>query len=121
VTRASRVAAEVAERVPVIRRPVCGWMCMAAAAQAVAGSPDIMQAIASNHILGLGALIGGLGLVLYLSALIHKTTDSRMQPVGPLRDVFRGLPPKDVRGQARDVRGARGVRLDSTVEFWPGP
>ena len=99
---------------PGLRRTARGWMCVglgvtAAAAYVVAGSPAIMQAIASNQILGVGALIGGLGLVLYLSARVRKMTDSR------------GLPREDVRGHGRDARGARGVRLDSKAEFWPGP
>ena len=92
-----------------------------AAAHLVAGSPAIMQAIAANHVLGVGALIVGLGLVLYLAARIQNLTDSRMQPGGPLTDIFRGLPREDVRGHGRDVRGARRVRLDSKAEFWPGP
>jgi hypothetical protein len=115
VTRAFRVATDVAKRVPVFRRTVRGWICVglgvtAAAAYVVACSPAIMQAIASNQILGVGALIVGLGLVLYcLSARVWKMTDSR------------GLPREDVRGHGRDVRGARRVRLDSKAEFWPGP
>lgn len=114
VTRAFRVANDLAKRVPVCRQTVRGWMCVglgvtAAAAYVVAGSPAIMQAIASNQILGVGALIVGLGLVLYLSARVLKTTDSR------------GLPREDVRGHGRDVRGARRVRLDGEAEFWPGP
>ena len=114
VTRASRVATDVAKRVPVFCRTVRGWMCVglgvtAAAAYVVAGSPAIMQASASNQILGVGALIVGLGLMLYLSARVGKMTDSR------------GLPREDVRGHGRDVRGARRVRLDSKAEFGPGP
>jgi hypothetical protein len=80
----------------------------AAAAYVVVGSPAIMQAIASNQILGVGALIVGLGLVLYLSARVGKMTDSR------------GLPREDVRGHGRDARGARGVRLDSKAESGRG-
>ena len=64
----------------------------AAAAYVVAGSPAIMQAIASNQILGVGALLVGLGLVFYLSARVRKMADSR------------GLPREDVRGHGRDVR-----------------
>jgi FtsH-binding integral membrane protein len=48
-----------------------------AAEYVVAGSPAIMQAIASNQILGVGALIVGIGLVLNLSARVRKMTDSR--------------------------------------------
>jgi FtsH-binding integral membrane protein len=114
VTRASHVATDVAKRVRVFRRTVRGWMCVglgvtAAAAYVVAGSPAIMQAIASNQILGVGALIVGLGLVFYLSVRVRKMTDTR------------GFPREDVRGHGRDVRGARHVRLDRKVEFWSGP
>jgi FtsH-binding integral membrane protein len=110
VTRASHVA----KRVPVFWGTVRGWIYVglgvtAAAAYVVAGSPAIMQAIASNHILGVGALIVGLGLVFYLSARVRKMTDTR------------GLPREDVRGHGRDVRGGRHVRLDSNAEFWSGP
>ena len=72
----------------------------------------IMETVASNHILGVGALIAGLGLMLYLSARIQ---------VGPVTGIFRGLPREDVRGHGRDIRGARGVRLDRKAEFWPVP
>lgn len=111
MTRASHVA----KRVPVFRGTVRGWICVglgvtAAAAYVVAGSPAIMQAIASNQILGVGALIVGLGLVFYLSARVRTMTDTR------------GLPrEEDVRGHGRDVRGARHVRLDSNAEFGSGP
>ena len=109
VTRASHVA----KRVPVFRRTVRGWICVGlgvtAAAYVVADSPASMQAIASNQILGVGALIVGLGLVFYLSARVRKMTDTR------------GLPREDVRGHGRDVRGARHVRLDSKAESWSAP
>jgi hypothetical protein len=104
-----------------VRLMCIGLGVTAAAAHVVTGSPAIMQDIASNHILGVGALIVGLGLVLYLSARVQKMIDSRMQPVGPLTDTLRGLPRADVRGHGRDARGARGVRLDNKAEFSPGP
>jgi len=92
---------------------VRGWICVGlgvtAAACVVADSPASMQAIASNQILGVGALIVGLGLVFYLSARVRKMTDTR------------GLPREDVRGHGRDVRGARHVRLDSKAESWSAP
>ena len=114
MTRASRVDTDGAKRVPVFRRTVRGWICVglgvtAAAAYVVAGSPAIMEATASNQILGVCALIVGLGLVFYLSARVRKMTDTR------------GLPREDVRGHGRDVRGARHVRLHSKAEFWSGP
>jgi hypothetical protein len=63
--------------------------------------------VVSNQILGVGAFIAALGLVLYLSARI-----------GPVTARFRGLP-RDIRGHGRDIRGARSVRLDGNAEFWP--
>jgi hypothetical protein len=72
----------------------------------------LMQTVASNHVLGVGVLIAGLGLVLYLSARIQ---------IGLVTGIFRGPPHADVRGHGRDIRGARGVRLDSKAEFWPLP
>jgi FtsH-binding integral membrane protein len=108
VTRASHVAKRVS-----VFRTVRGWICVGlgvtAAAYVVADSLAIMQAIASNEILGVGALIVGLGLVFYLSARVRKMTDTR------------GLPREDVRGHGRDVQGARHVRLDRKAEFWSGP
>ena len=58
VTRAFRIATDVAKRVPVFCRTVRGWLCVglgvtAAAAYVVAGSP------ASNQILGVGTLSSG--------------------------------------------------------------
>jgi hypothetical protein len=112
--------------VPAFLRTACGWKCVgfgvtAGAAHTVAGSPAIMQIVASNHILGVGALIAGLGIVLYLSARLENPSDSRSEPSDPLTDIFRGLPRADVRGHGRDVRGARGIRLDRDAGFWPLP
>jgi hypothetical protein len=86
----------VTERAPGFLQTAYAWMCV--------------DSDASNHFLGVGALIAGLGLVLYLSARIQ---------IGPVTGIFRGLPREDVRGHGRDVRGARGVRLDGKAEFWP--
>ena len=68
----------------------------------------IVQTVWSNHILGVGAFIAALGLVLYLSVRL-----------GPVAGLFPGLPREDVRGHGRDIRGARSVRLDGNAEFWP--
>jgi uncharacterized protein len=56
-------------------RSVYGWMFVglgvtALVAAAVAGSPGATRAIASNHLLCLGALVAELGLVVYLSARV---------------------------------------------------
>jgi len=68
----------------------------------------IVQTVVSNQILGVGAFIAALGLVLYLSARI-----------GPVTGRFRGLPREDIRGHGRDIRGARSVRLDGNAGFRP--
>jgi hypothetical protein len=78
-TRAWPVAEAPAERVTTFLRAVYGWMCVglgitAAVAVAVAGSPAIMQAIASNRLLFVGALVAELGLVFYLSARVQHLT-----------------------------------------------
>jgi uncharacterized protein len=79
-TRGSVATADAAaERVTAFLRMVYGWMFVglgvtAAVAFAVAGSPTIMQTIASNHILFAGALIAELGLVFYLSARVQSLT-----------------------------------------------
>ena len=68
-----------AERVTAFLRTVYGWMFVglgvtAAVASAVAGSAAIMQIIASNPILFIGAVIGELGVVVYLSARVQTLT-----------------------------------------------
>ena len=62
-----------AARVGAFLRTVYGWMCAglgvtAFVAFAVAGSPALVQAIASNQILFFGLIIAELGLVFYLSS-----------------------------------------------------
>lgn len=54
-----------------------GFGATAAVVYAVACSPATMQIIASSRILGLGALIVGLGLALYLAARVqsHRGVD----------------------------------------------
>ena len=103
----------VSERLPGFLQTACGWLCVGS------GSLAIMQSVTSDHILGVGAFIAGLGLVLYLSARIQICAVERGQTAGPVTGVFRGLPREDVRGHGRDIRGARCVRLDSNTEFWP--
>jgi hypothetical protein len=99
----------------------------------IAGTPAIMQTLASNRVLGGGALISVLGLGLYVSGRVQSFTESDRrydarsallyciewaQPVGPIVGIFRGRPRADVRGHGRDVRGARDVRLADRAEFW---
>jgi len=75
-TRVSGVSAAAAERVSAFLRAVYGWMCLglgvtAVVAYALTASPVVVQAIASNHLLFLGALVAELGLVFYLSARVQ--------------------------------------------------
>jgi hypothetical protein len=69
----SPVTLGAAERVTAFLRNVYGWMCAglgvtALVAFTVAGSPAMVQLIASNQILFLGLVLGELGLVFYLSS-----------------------------------------------------
>jgi len=68
----SPVTRAAAERVTAFLRNVYGWMfaglgVTAVVAFTVAGSPAMVQMIASNHMLFLGLVLGELGLVFYLS------------------------------------------------------
>src|SRR5437899_10465247 len=76
-TRVSGVAAAAAERVSAFLRAVYGWRCVglgvtAVVAYAITASPAVVQTIASNHLLFLGALVVELGLVFYLSARVQS-------------------------------------------------
>lgn len=69
----SPVTLGAAERVTAFLRNVYGWMCAglgvtALVAFTVAGSPAMVQLIASNQLLFLGLVLGELGLVFYLSS-----------------------------------------------------
>ena len=71
------VSAAAAERVSAFLRAVYGWMCVglgvtAVVAYAITASPAVVQTIASNHLLFLGALAVELGLVFYLSARVQS-------------------------------------------------
>ena len=96
-TRIPPVTADVAaERVTAFLRTVYGWMFVglgvtAAVAYAIAGSPAIMQTIASNHILFAGALIAELGLVFYLSARVQKLTPNGATTLFLLYSALNGV------------------------------
>jgi len=71
------VSAAAAERVSAFLRAVYGWMCVglgvtAVVAYAITASAAVVQTIASNHLLFLGALAVELGLVFYLSARVQS-------------------------------------------------
>ena len=76
-TRVSGVSAAAAERVSAFLRAVYGWMCVglgvtAVVAYAITASAAVVQTIASNHLLFLGALAVELVLVFYLSARVQS-------------------------------------------------
>jgi FtsH-binding integral membrane protein len=77
--RASGFPASVAsaERVTAFLRSVYGWMCAGLAitaivAYTIAGSPALVGALVSNHLLFLGLFLAQLGLVFFLSARVDR-------------------------------------------------
>ena len=73
------VTAAPAERVTAFLRAVYAWMFVglaitAATAAAIASTPALVQTLASNRLLFVGALVAELGLVFYLSARVQKLT-----------------------------------------------
>lgn len=78
-TRVWPVADAPAERVTAFLRAVYAWMFVGLAvtatiAAAIASSPALVQTLASNRLLFIGALVAELGLVFYLSARVQKLT-----------------------------------------------
>src|SRR5436190_6413213 len=76
-TRVSGVSAAAAVRGSAFLQAVYGWMCVglgvtAVVAYAITASAAVVQTIASNHLLFLGALAVELGLVFYLSARVQS-------------------------------------------------
>jgi uncharacterized protein len=92
----SPAAAATAERVTAFLRKVYGWMFVglgvtAAVALGVAGSPTLVQSIATNGIL-LGALvIGQLGLVFFLSARVAKLSPTTASVLFLVYSALNGL------------------------------
>jgi FtsH-binding integral membrane protein len=73
-----QLSAEAAgERITAFLRTVYGWMCVGLAVTAtisffVASSPDIVMAIARNRLLFWGIIFAQFGLVITMSARVHK-------------------------------------------------
>ena len=66
-----------AERVTAFLRSVYGWMCAGLAitalvAYSIAGTPSLVQALVTNHLLFLGLFVGQIALVFYLSARVDR-------------------------------------------------
>lgn len=79
MTRTGSVSDASAERVTLFLRAVYVWMFIglaitAAVATAIASTPAFVQAVASNRLLFLIALVAELGIVFYLSARVQKLT-----------------------------------------------
>lgn len=77
----TREYVDMTEAFPRLMRSVYGWMCAglaitALAALVVAKSPEMIFAIAQNSALLWGLLIAEIGLVVFLSARIHKMSFS---------------------------------------------
>lgn len=75
VSRSAGIGAT--EKVTTFLRAVYGWMCLglgitASVAYLVAGSPTILGVIARNRAVFWGLLIAQLGIVLVMSARVHK-------------------------------------------------
>jgi FtsH-binding integral membrane protein len=92
----SPAAAASAERVTAFLRKVYGWMFVglavtAAVALGVAGSPGLMQTIASNSILFFGLMIGQLGLVWFLSARVARLSPATASGLFLLYSALNGL------------------------------
>jgi len=95
-TRVSGVSAAAAERVSAFLRAVYGWMCLglgvtAVVAYAISASPVVVQTIASNHLLFLGALVAELGLVFYLSARVQSLAPNAAMPLFLLYSGLNGV------------------------------
>ncbi len=93
---APRVTATAAERASDFLRTVYGWMfaglaVTAAVAHGVAGSPAAVQAIASNHLLFVGALVVEFGLVFYLSARVQTLTPTAASVLFVLYSALNGV------------------------------
>jgi FtsH-binding integral membrane protein len=78
-TRVRLVADASAERLTAFLRAVYGWMFVGLAitaviAAAIASTPAFVQAVASNPLLFVSALVAELGVVFYLSARVQKLT-----------------------------------------------
>jgi FtsH-binding integral membrane protein len=74
-------AVPIQDRVSAFLSAVYGWMCVGLAITAttawfVAGSPTIVGAIAANRLLFWGLMIAQLGIVLLLSARVHRLAAS---------------------------------------------
>jgi uncharacterized protein len=92
----SPAAVASAERVTAFLRKVYGWMFVglgvtAAVAVGVAGSPAIMQTIASNSILFFALAIGQLGLVFFLSARVAKLSPGAASGLFLLYSALNGV------------------------------
>jgi FtsH-binding integral membrane protein len=85
-----------AERTTAFLKSVYGWMCVglgitAAVAFGVAGSPGILQAIASNPFLRWGVILAPLGLVFFLSYRVNKMSPGTAAAVFAIYAALNGI------------------------------
>jgi FtsH-binding integral membrane protein len=85
-----------AERTTAFLKSVYGWMCVglgitAAVAFGVAGSPGILQAIASNPFLRWGVILVPLGLVFFLSYRVNKMSPGTAAAVFAIYAALNGV------------------------------
>ena len=131
----SPVTLGTAERVTAFLRSVYGWMfaglgVTALVAVAVAGSPAIVQLIASNQILFLGLVLGELGLVFYLSGRAPQLVPNVAVGLFVLYSALNGVTLSLILlmytgasiatilcRHGRDIRGIGAVRLDDAAEL----
>ncbi len=124
-TRVSGVSAAAAERVSAFLRAVYGWMCVglgvtAVVAYAITASAAVVQTIASNHLLFLGALAVELGLVFYLSARVQSLAPNAAMLLFLLYSGLNGVTLSVVRSWSPpgcSGRSLRSARRRSVV--WP--
>jgi hypothetical protein len=95
-TRVWSVGDASAERVTAFLRAVYVWMFVglaitAAIASVIASTPVFVQAVASNRLLFLGALVAELGVVFYLSARVQKLTPNAATILFLLYAVLNGV------------------------------
>ncbi len=84
------------ERATTFLKSVYGWMCVglgitAAVAFGVAGSPSLLQAIASNPILRWGVILAPLGLVFFLSYRVNKISPGTAAAVFTVYAALNGV------------------------------
>jgi uncharacterized protein len=95
-SRAASLGDASAQRTTMFLRAVYAWMFVglgitAAVAAAIASTRIFVHAVASNRLLFIGALVGELGVVFYLSARVQKLTPNAATILFLLYAVLNGV------------------------------